>query len=505
MATTNLFLRLPKRRCNVPTTVQIFRHIASPAFRLGGRSPLPRLDPIRLALQRYQELYGDVLPEKDFVVPHKTDIWPEALWGLKLGEFVLRTRYGAINSEKGGEYERMGFNLNPEPTREAPSYSTVLQALLQYRQLHLNLLVPLRFVVPIESDAWPECAWGLPLGLIVSRIRRGKCYRSRRFELESIGFDYTPRSEVLYQTVKLCLLRYRELHGDMLVPSHFKVPNQSDAWPTSLLGLKLGIAANNIRYGKSFVSRRKELESIGFDYTPRLELSYQTVKLALLRYKELHGDMLISSHFEVPNESDAWPTSLLGLKLGHAAYDIRQGYSFVSKRKDLESIGFDYTPRLELLYQTVKLALLRYKELHGDMTMTDNYRVPQKSNLWPESMLGLKLGKAAAHIRAGDSFVSRREELESIGFDYTPRSEVLFQSVILALQRYKELHGDMLVRSKFKVPKSNLWPESLLGLGLGKTVYDIRRGKCYVSRRDELESIGFDYTTKTMPSRKCGI
>ena len=73
-----------------------------------SKGSVPRLDSIRLALQRYQELHGDILPKKDFVVPHKTDIWPEALWGLKLGEFVLRTRYGVINSQIGGEFEKIG-------------------------------------------------------------------------------------------------------------------------------------------------------------------------------------------------------------------------------------------------------------------------------------------------------------------------------------------------------------------------------------------------------------
>ena len=342
MATNILFLWSLKRRCNVPTTVQIFRHIASPAFHLGGRPPLPRLDPIRLALQRYQELYGDILPEKDFVVPHKTDIWPEALWGLKLGEYVLRSRYCVTNSEKGGEFERMGFSLNPEPTREIPSYSIVLQALLQYRQLHLNLLVPRRFVVPNESDEWPECAWGLTLGLIVSRIRNGKCYRLRRVELESIGFDYRSRFELRYQTVKLALLQYKELHGDMLVPFLFEVPKESDAWPTSLLGLKLGIATRDIRAGKTFVSRRKELESIGFNYTPLSELLYQTLKLALLQYKELHGDMAMTNTYRVPQKSSLWPESMLGFRLGIAASHIRTGDYFVSRRKELESIGFDY-------------------------------------------------------------------------------------------------------------------------------------------------------------------
>ena len=606
MATNILFLWSSKRRCNVPTTVQTFRHIASPASRLGGRSPLkcpspvsggllkkssskgsvPRLDSIRLALQRYQELHGDILPKKDFVVPHKTDIWPEALWGLKLGEFVLRTRYGVINSQIGGEFERMGFNLNPEPTRDEPTreiplYGTVVEALLQYKHLHLNLLVPRKFVVPIESDAWPECVWGLHLGLIVSRIRSGEFYRLSRVELERIGLDYRPRSEVMYQTVKLGLLRYKELHGDMSVPGDFEVPLESDVWPASLLGFKLGIAVGHIRAGHSYVSRRKDLQSIGFDHRPRSEKLYQKVILALLRYKELHGDMSVPAKFRVPVESNIWPESLRGFRLGNAAMTIRAGSShssrrkelesigfdytprslvhyqtvklalqqyeelhgdmlvpigfivpdsnlwpkslvdfrlgqavnrlragksFVTKRKDLESIGFDYSPTFDNYYQTVKQALLRYKELHGDMAMTNNYRVPVESDLWPESLLGFRLGKAASHIRAGDCYVSRRKELESIGFDYTPRSEHMFQTVKLVLQRYKELHGDMLVPAAFKVPNGNDWPKSMEGYALGKTVYDIRRGLRYASRRDELESTGFDYITKILQprlSRKC--
>ena len=91
---------------------------------------------------------------------------------------------------------------------------------------------------------------------------------SKRDELVSIGFDYRSQSSKSYgyDNVKLALLRYKELYGDMLVPMKFKVPDESTAWPASVLGLRLGGTVNGIRGGCNYVSRRDELESIGFDY-----------------------------------------------------------------------------------------------------------------------------------------------------------------------------------------------------------------------------------------------
>ena len=252
-------------------------------------------DLTNIAQQRYQELHGDILPVKSFVVHDKTSL-----------------------------------------------YDSVMPALLEYRRLYLHLLVPLKFVVPNNSDVWPECAWGLRLGLIVSKIRKGVYYKSRRIELENMGFDYSPRNTSKYRTLKVALLRYKELHGDMLVPSKFKVPDESTVWPASVLGFRLGKCVSGIRGGDIYASRRDELESIGFDYTCSNDRSYQSLKVALLRYKELHGDMLVPRGFKVPDESTVWPASVLGLRLGKSVSHIRAGNSYVSRRDELESMGFDY-------------------------------------------------------------------------------------------------------------------------------------------------------------------
>ena len=130
----------------------------------------------------------------------------------------------------------------------------------------------------------------------------------------------------------------------MLVPAKFKVPDESTVWPASVLGLRLGRAVSGIRGGRDYASRRDELESIGFVYRSQTSklYGYKNVKLALLRYKELYGDMLVPAKFKVPDESTVWPASVLGLRLGSAVNHIRTGYNYASRRDELESIGFDY-------------------------------------------------------------------------------------------------------------------------------------------------------------------
>ena len=341
----NTLLFMPRKcRCNVSPTIQTIRHTASPPSRLGSRSHLKcptsvigellkkhsskgsvaRFDLMNLAPQRYQGLQGDILPVKSFVVPYKTEIWPQS-------------------SLVDGEFGRTGFDINLRSIRKKPFYDTVISALLEYRRLYLDLHVPFRFVVPNDSDAWPKCAWRLHLGVIVRKIRKGVFYKSKRIELESMGFDYRPCKTRTYRTLKVALLRYKELYGDMLVPTGFKVPDESTVWPASVLGYRLGRAVISIRGGRNYVSRRDELESIGFDYTHSNDRSYQSMKLCLLRYKELYGDMLVPCDFKVPDESTAWPASVLGYRLGDAVHGIRGGSNYASRRDDLESIGFDYT------------------------------------------------------------------------------------------------------------------------------------------------------------------
>ena len=474
MATTRFLLWSLKLRCYIPPTVQTFRHIASPPSRFGARSRfrslspgsrrfldkrfrkrvVSRIDSVKLALLRYQELYGDMLIVKKFEVPEKTDMWPEATWGLKLGRVVCNVRRGVSYSSIRGEFEKIGFDFNPEPTHKIYKYESVLLALFQYQQLHGDMRVPKSFVVPYDRDAWPKSAWGLKLGITVSRIRGGITYVSMRKELVSIGFDYSRQQyhkTYGHQSVKLALLRYQELYGDMRVPIKFKVPDDSKNWPPAVLGLRLGRVVTNIRGGRAYMSLRDELESIGFDYSYKIlgrAYGYERVKLGLLRYKELYGHMRVPLRFKVPDESSAWPSAVLGLRLGKMTCNIRAGASYAAMHDELEEIGFDFrlqAPTRIHGYDTLKLALLQYKELYGNMRVPKCFEIQSGDIAWPESLWGLRLGTAVSRIRGGVSYASKRQELQRIGFDYSSqrpsRTYCADDSVKIGLQHFNKLHN----------------------------------------------------------------
>ena len=67
-------------------------------------------------------------------------------------------------------------------------------ALLAYQELHGDVEVPQRFVVPSEAP-WAEEAWGTQLGFRVHHIREREDYvkhhPERRAELDALGFRWT--------------------------------------------------------------------------------------------------------------------------------------------------------------------------------------------------------------------------------------------------------------------------------------------------------------------------
>jgi hypothetical protein len=72
----------------------------------------------------------------------------------------------------------------------------VYDALTAYKAVHGDLLVPQPFVIPSNSDSYPEHTWGLRLGARVNAIRSQgtfvKTDPSRREMLDDIGFAWEP-------------------------------------------------------------------------------------------------------------------------------------------------------------------------------------------------------------------------------------------------------------------------------------------------------------------------
>lgn len=63
----------------------------------------------------------------------------------------------------------------------------------------------------------------------------------------------------------------------------------------------------------------------------------------------------------------------------------------------------------------------------------------------------------------------RKGEMIDLGFMYdNQRAKYGFELVRSALLKYKEIHGNFLVKQKFLVPSEAAWPENTWGIKLGE-------------------------------------
>jgi hypothetical protein len=70
------------------------------------------------------------------------------------------------------------------------SDAEVLQALYTYKQLHGNLMVHRKFVVPYSDANWSPQLGGLKLGRAVQQIRINNAYSEYRDTFLDMGFVY---------------------------------------------------------------------------------------------------------------------------------------------------------------------------------------------------------------------------------------------------------------------------------------------------------------------------
>jgi hypothetical protein len=221
------------------------------------KAPRHYLAPSLLAgLDAYGEQFGHVRVPTAFVVPD-IDGWPEEARGLVLGKQVSALRK---QKKRGTLPQDDVAQLALRFVWDVPEWrwQCVLQSLLAYQEVHSDLDVLQRFVVP-SGAPWPEEAWGVPLGYRVNTIRTHEIYvkdhPERRAELDALGFVWDDR-ERRWEEVRAALLVCKEVHGDLEVPYRFVVPSEAP-WAEEAWGMKLGYRVNNIRASA-------ELDALGF-------------------------------------------------------------------------------------------------------------------------------------------------------------------------------------------------------------------------------------------------
>jgi Helicase associated domain len=91
-----------------------------------------------------------------------------------------------------------------------------------------------------------------------------------------------------------------------------------------------------------------------------------------------------------------------------------------------------------------------------------------------------------------------------MGFDFDDRKNKHdWETVRLALQAHKSIHGHFQVPFLFRVPHGDRhWPEQTWGMKLGNVISNIRTKGYYPKHHDELRAMGFDL--RKQRNRSCG-
>ena len=226
----------------------------------------------------------------------------------------------------------------------------------------------------------------MKLGQRVAAIRSTGKYvqnnEGRRKILDDMGFLWRLRSPspgkrldgIAFEQVYDALKTYREQvqpTGPLDVPPNYVVPD-CEPWPDSTRGLPLGKIIPAVRtkaYYKQHPEAEAKLNSLGFQpdvTTTANDLRFQRVYDALVKYKELYGDLLIPQPFTVPDSED-WPEDIRGLRLGARVNAIRSQGTFVkanpSRRVQLDELGFVWEPPAS---EGKKRGRKRKDEVEGD-------------------------------------------------------------------------------------------------------------------------------------------
>ncbi|KAG9406163.1 hypothetical protein AC1031_002495 [Aphanomyces cochlioides] len=181
----------------------------------------------------------------------------------------------------------------------------------------------------------------------------------------------------------------------------------------------------------------------------------------------------------------------------------------------LDEIGFSwdgYEQRSNQQWQENIEALRIYKSIHGNLNVPRYYKVEMGDAEWPEKLWGKKLGSAVRNIRQEEETMdpSRREILDSMGFVWDA-IQAHWEKNLLALEKYKAIHEDLLVKYSFVVPEQDpAWPKDTWNMKLGFFVSTCRKKKDSLPPEihDALSAMGFVWKVKdkgTGPGRPPSI
>jgi hypothetical protein len=204
-------------------------------------------------------------------------------------------------------------------------------------------------------------------------------------ELNKLGFVWE-RLLPEWNLVLEALITFSSLNGNLLVPTRFVVPHDSDHYPKATWGMPLGNCVFRIRSRNDFLrgnnagSRRAQLDGLGFVWDISEHL-FQKFFIALRFFKKSEEGrseegmgatraLRVPSTFVVPSgEENGWPRELWGYRLGEKCDAVRQKQLYVKndpeRQRALAELGFQWSGNATLGWLEVVHAAAIYSKMHN--------------------------------------------------------------------------------------------------------------------------------------------
>jgi len=294
------------------------------------------------------------------------------------------------------------------------------EALLKYKELHGDCYVCDKYDTRNNQYSL-EMRGNNILYKYVDCIRTGHIYQDQKSkdELEAMGFDFHKKRGD-FELLKQTLLVYKEVHGDLLVPSNFIIPIEDKKYPQQMRGRAFGYIVHDIRGKARHKEHEKELRAIGFDFSCQIG-QYEEVKQALLAYKKLHRKLLVPFDFTIPEGDPHYPKEVWGMNLGNVVDRIRRSRNYEDHKEELLAMGFDFNKQVGDVSVLME-ALLAYKRIFGNLNIPTRFVIRKDDKRFPESVRRnekYNLGRILQKIRCLDSYTRLRKEFLEMGIEFT--------------------------------------------------------------------------------------
>jgi len=335
----------------------------------------------------------------------------------KLGWWVTTQRRdrrkGKLDSTQITRLDEIGFDWSPQHggvSSDDEGWRKMLEYLRSFKNEHGHCRVPGQWSGNPKLANW------------VATQRRFKKHGELKAEriaaLDAIGFEWilerrgtlpllNQRGNMLtvaqaWDAMFVALQKYREAHGNCLVPQRFKENPKLADW----------VSEQRMAYnrGQLAAERTHRLDKLGFDWDPN-NTHWEKYYRQLVEFKKEHN------HTNVPQRSGKYRE--LGTWVRNQRAAKRYNRPIMAERaKRLDELGFIWVIIEPMAWEKMFAALVEFKKIHG------HCNVPQKSHghtSLEQKRLGKWVNSQRTHYYRRKMRPDRQRQLESIGFVWNLR------------------------------------------------------------------------------------